>query len=169
MFSYFEPNFLEKFLWERGFSNFGQNRNDAKQKSVIWPPFWNGTTFLNFFPGLWFFIVRTHMVQISLQHSGGKVVFYAWVPIGTPPWAPTGVKVPWSLLTLKSVKSKYILKHYKAFIIYLFIYVLAFEDNCFCFQVTAFYQKSLFKMFIKSALYLTKSHNWKTKAIVLKS
>ena len=35
-----------------------------------------------------------------------------------------------------------ILKHYKAFIIYLFIYMLAFEDNCFCFQVTAFYQKS---------------------------
>ena len=29
-----------------------------------------------------------------------------------------------------------ILKHYKAFI------MLAFEDNCFCFQVTAFYQKS---------------------------
>ena len=32
MFSYFEPNFLEKFLWESGFSNFGQNRNDAKTK-----------------------------------------------------------------------------------------------------------------------------------------
>ena len=39
MFSYFEPNFIEKFLWESGFSNFGQNRNDVKQKSVIWPPF----------------------------------------------------------------------------------------------------------------------------------
>ena len=36
------------------------------------------------------------MVQISLQNSGGKVVFYAWVP-RNPPWAPTGVKVPWSL------------------------------------------------------------------------
>ena len=36
------------------------------------------------------------MVQISLQNSGGKVVFYGWVP-GTTPWAPTGVKVPWSL------------------------------------------------------------------------
>ena len=30
----------------------------------------------------------------------------------------------------------------KAFIIYLFIYMLVFEDNCFCFQVTASYQKS---------------------------
>ena len=23
MFSYFEPNFIEKFFWESGFSNFG--------------------------------------------------------------------------------------------------------------------------------------------------
>ena len=30
MFSYFEPNFIEKFFWESGFSNFGQNQNDAK-------------------------------------------------------------------------------------------------------------------------------------------
>ena len=36
------------------------------------------------------------MVQISLQNSGGKVVFYAWVPRNSP-WALTGVKVPWSL------------------------------------------------------------------------
>ena len=27
MFSYFEANFIEKFLWESGFSNFGQNEN----------------------------------------------------------------------------------------------------------------------------------------------
>ena len=51
-----------------------------------------------------------------------------------------------------------ILKHYKAFVIYLSIYMLAFEDNCFCLEVTAFFTKkwSLFKMFIQSALYLTK-------------
>ena len=30
MFSYFEPNFIEKFLWESRFSNFGQNRSDVK-------------------------------------------------------------------------------------------------------------------------------------------
>ena len=40
------------------------------------------------------------MVQISLQNLAGKVVFYGWVP-RTPPWAPTGVKVPWSLKVLK--------------------------------------------------------------------
>ena len=28
-----------------------------------------------FFAKLWFFIARTYMVQISLQNSGGKVVF----------------------------------------------------------------------------------------------
>ena len=38
------------------------------------------------------------MVQISLQNSGGKVVFSGGVPWNpSPPWAPTGVKVPWSL------------------------------------------------------------------------
>ena len=36
--------------------------------------------------------------------------------------------------------------------------MLAFENNCFCFQVTSFFTKKvkLFKMFIKRALYLTK-------------
>ena len=53
-----------------------------------------------FFPELWFFIARTYMVQISLQNSGGKVVF-----LSDPPWAPTGVKVPRSL---KSVNTQII-------------------------------------------------------------
>ena len=30
IFSFFETNFIEKFLWESGFSKFGQNRNNAK-------------------------------------------------------------------------------------------------------------------------------------------
>ena len=38
-----------------------------------------------FFAELWFFKVHTYMVQISLQNSGGKVVFYAWVPRNPPP------------------------------------------------------------------------------------
>ena len=70
---------------------------------------YNILEFFFFFAELWFFIARTYMVQISLQNSGGKVVFSGG---STPPWAPTGVKVPWSLLsdqgtftplTLKSV------------------------------------------------------------------
>ena len=47
-----------------------------------------------FFSELCFFIAHTYMVKISLLNSGGKVVFLG----GVPPWAPTGVKVPWSLL-----------------------------------------------------------------------
>ena len=49
-----------------------------------------------FFAELWIFMTRTYMVQISLQNSGGKVVFSGGVP-WNPPWALTGVKVPWSL------------------------------------------------------------------------
>ena len=41
-------------------------------------------------------MTRTYMVQISLQNSGGKVVFSGGFH-ETPPWALTGVKVPWSL------------------------------------------------------------------------
>ena len=46
-----------------------------------------------------FFMTHTYMVQVSLQNSGGKVVFWGGgvgVP-WNPPWALTGVKVPWSL------------------------------------------------------------------------
>ena len=45
-----------------------------------------------FFCSCDFFIVHTYMVQISLQNSAGKVVFYGWVPRNLPPWALTGVK-----------------------------------------------------------------------------
>ena len=50
-----------------------------------------------FFPELWFFIVHTYIVQISLQNSDGKVVFLRGGGSMEPPWALTGVKVPWSL------------------------------------------------------------------------
>ena len=43
-----------------------------------------------------FLIVHTYMMHISLQNSGGKVVFIG-VFHGTHPWEPTGVKIPWSL------------------------------------------------------------------------
>ena len=50
--------------------------------------------------------------------------------------------------------------------------MLAFEDNCFCFQVTAFFTKKV--KFIQNAykehpLFDKKTYNWKTKAIVFKS
>ena len=40
---------LKKFFWESGFSDFQRNRNDAKQKLVIWPPFGNGNFWGIFF------------------------------------------------------------------------------------------------------------------------
>ena len=43
--SFYEPNFIKKFLWESGFSNFRRNQNDTKWKLVICPPFWNGKSF----------------------------------------------------------------------------------------------------------------------------
>ena len=48
-----------------------------------------------FFKIVIFFIVYTYMVQISLQKIGGKMFFLGGSM--EPPWAPTGVKVPWSL------------------------------------------------------------------------
>ena len=44
-----------------------------------------------FFAELWFFIVHTYMVQISLQNSAGKGVFYGWVP-RNPPSGTNGSK-----------------------------------------------------------------------------
>ena len=55
----------------------------------------------SFFCRIIIFIVHTYnIVQIPSQNSAGKVVFYGWVPRTLPPWAPTGVKVPWSLKVL---------------------------------------------------------------------
>ena len=50
--------------------------------------------------------------------------------------------------------------------------MLAFEDNCFCFQVTAFYQKSvkfIQNVYKERPLSDKKTYNGKTKAIVFKS
>ena len=41
------------------------------------------------------------MVQISLQNSGGKVVSFRGFH-GTPPWAPSEVKVPCSLVNINN-------------------------------------------------------------------
>ena len=44
-----------------------------------------------FFAELWLFMTRTYMVQISLQNSGGKVVFSGGVP-WNPPLGTNGSK-----------------------------------------------------------------------------
>ena len=98
MFSYFEPNFIEKFLWESGFQILAKIEMTQNKNRLFGLHFETVQHFHFFFSELWIFIAHTYMVQISLQNFGGKVVFYGWVP-RNPPWAPTGVKVhvPWSL------------------------------------------------------------------------
>ena len=54
MFFYFEPIFIEKFLWESDFSNFGHMTIFAKPKFFFWPAFWK-KTFLIFFFFFFFF------------------------------------------------------------------------------------------------------------------
>ena len=65
-----------------------------------------------------------------------------------------------------------ILRHYKA-LYNLFIYMLAFENNCFCFpSYTPFYQKKvkfIQNVYKEGPLFDKKTYNWKTKAIVFKS
>ena len=49
LYSPTEPNFIEKFLWESGFSIFGHMTIFAKQKFDFWPPFWTEHFFKMFF------------------------------------------------------------------------------------------------------------------------
>ena len=110
MVSYFEPNFIENLLWESVFFFFflilakiemTQNKNrlfDRHYETVHFIFFFYLFIYLfiiSFFRIMGFFIVRTYVVQISLQNSGGKVFYLEVVP-WKPTWAPKGVKVPWS-------------------------------------------------------------------------
>ena len=71
---------MEEFLWESGFSNFGQNRNDRRRKSRLFGRHFETVQhFQFFFPELCFVILHTYMVQVLLENSGGKVVFF---PLG---------------------------------------------------------------------------------------
>ena len=63
MISSYETNFVEKFLWEIGLSNFCRNQNDTKWKSIIWPPFWKGIFIIfYFFAWIWLFLVYEYVV-----------------------------------------------------------------------------------------------------------
>ena len=66
-------NLIKKFLWERGFL---QNRNDAKQKPVIWPQFWNGYSFVCLFAWIWFLLVYKCVEQHSSHKLAVKVFFF---------------------------------------------------------------------------------------------
>ena len=73
MFSYFEPNFIEKFFWKSVFSHFDHMTIFAKWKLVYWPLFWNVKYFELFC--CWFTVVLgVNMVQVPCQNSFGKTV-----------------------------------------------------------------------------------------------
>ena len=89
-----------KFLWESGFYKFWPKSKWREIKIGYLAAILKRYNIFIFFAELWIFIAHTYMVQISLQNFGGKVVLYGWVARSPPPWAPTGVKVPWSLKCL---------------------------------------------------------------------
>ena len=91
MFSYYEPNFFEKILWESVFQTFANaERHKIKIGYLVAILKWYNTSI---FSRIMVFDSAYIMVQISLQNSGGKVVFLGG---SMDPWALTGVKVPWS-------------------------------------------------------------------------
>ena len=92
MFSYFEPNFIEKFLWENFFFQILAKIEVTRNKNRLFGRHFETVHHFQFFlQNCDFLRVHTYMVQISLQNSAEKVVFYGWVP-RNPPWAPTGSK-----------------------------------------------------------------------------
>ena len=91
MFSYFEPNFIEKVLWESGFSNFWPKSKSREIKIGYLAAILKRYNIFNFFFFCRIVIFIVHMVQISLQNSAGKVVFYGWVP-RNPPLGTNGSK-----------------------------------------------------------------------------
>ena len=84
MISYCESNFIKtNSVGKVIFQFFCQNRTDAKPKSVIWPPFWNGKIFcLN----MVIFSVWIYRA-VFITKSGFLRRFH-----GAPPRAPTGGK-----------------------------------------------------------------------------
>ena len=74
MFSYFEPNCIEKFLWESGFSNFGQYQNVTRNKNRLFGRYFETVQYKKKkkekkkkHPELWF-IGPTYMVQKYIQN-----------------------------------------------------------------------------------------------------
>ena len=108
MFSYFEPNFFEKFFWESGFCKFWPKSKRREMKIgylaailirynilfhfiSFYLFFFNFLNFILFyflfFAELWFFYSAYIMVQIALQNSVGKKAFLRGsinpTPLGT--------------------------------------------------------------------------------------
>ena len=74
MFFNFEPNFIEKFLWESGFPNFGHVTFLQNDNSFFGRLFETKHFLIVLFSDIWLFWVCTHMVHVSYGNSYGKVL-----------------------------------------------------------------------------------------------
>ena len=82
MFFDFDPKFIEKFLWESGFSNFGH----VTVFSFFGRHFETKNFVIVLFADIWLFWVYTHMVQVSYRNSYGrysKMDGSKWTPLCT--------------------------------------------------------------------------------------
>ncbi len=99
MICYFAPNFIEIRLRKSGFHFFVVLRNHAEGKSVISPPFWNGTLFSTFFfsdnHNLTHFINGAIFIGKFYWKSG----FWGWVR-WNPSLGTIGWEISYSLLVV---------------------------------------------------------------------
>ena len=66
MFSYFEPHFIEKFLWESGFSQILVTWLYLQNENSFFGRHFETEHFLNvLFADLWLFWVYTNVVQVE--------------------------------------------------------------------------------------------------------
>ena len=100
MFSYFEPISLKNSFGKVVFQILAKIELTRNKNRLFGHHFETLEHFLTFFfcRNVIFFIVHTYKMQISLQNSEGKVVFLGRF-MEPSPWALTGIKVPWSLLS----------------------------------------------------------------------
>ena len=75
-------NSLKNSVGKVFFSNFGWNQNDAKQwKSVIWPPFWNGTWVQIFYIFSWnMVVISIYIYGVKIIKNTGEKVVFSWNP-----------------------------------------------------------------------------------------
>ena len=75
---------LKNSFGEMVFQNLAKIKMTRNKNRLFGRHFETVQHFEIFFAELWFFMTRTYMVQISLQNSGGKVVFSGGVPWNPP-------------------------------------------------------------------------------------
>ena len=99
MFSYFEPHFIEKFLWESVFFKFWPKSEMTRNKNRLFGRhFETVQRSFFFFRIVIFYSPYIYGVNFIAKFGWESAWFSTVGSLGPPPpSAPTGVKVPWSL------------------------------------------------------------------------